>query len=162
MDIRISPHTDPNDILQMFNQWCRECSLPASTKLKESFNKSDNVDSSPGLQWEILNNASRKHAVTSINSTDNPWWGIFTSKLTSCSSTTDSTTGINAEIFPAATDSRFLRSLGVKAFGFSPMKNSEILLHEHNENIEVQVFIDGCTVYSHLILELANTSSFTY
>ena len=42
---------------------------------------------------------------------------------------------VEPEVFPAATDSRFLRALGIRALGFSPMRNSEIMLHENDEYI---------------------------
>jgi aminoacylase len=57
-------------------------------------------------------------------------------------------------IFPAATDSRFLRALGIKAIGFSPMRNSPILLHEHDEYLDTDVFVEGCAVYEKLLLAL--------
>lgn len=46
--------------------------------------------------------------------------------------------------------------LGIRALGFSPMRNSEILLHEYNENIKVDVFLEGVEVYIKLIPHLAN------
>ena len=54
-------------------------------------------------------------------------------------------------IFPAATDSRFLRALGIRAIGFSPMRNSPILLHEHDEYLDRGVFVEGCAVYEKLL-----------
>lgn len=63
---------------------------------------------------------------------------------------------IYPSVFPAATDSRFLRALGVRAFGFSPMRNSPILLHEHDEYISLDVYLEGCEVYIKLIEALAN------
>jgi len=39
------------------------------------------------------------------------------------------------EVFPAATDSRYFRDLGLPAIGFSPMANTPLLLHDHNEVI---------------------------
>ena len=38
-----------------------------------------------------------------------------------------------AEILPASTDSRYVRKEGIVAFGFSPMANTPVLLHDHNE-----------------------------
>ena len=64
------------------------------------------------------------------------------------------------EIFPAATDSRFLRALGIRAFGFSPMRNSSILLHEHDEYIDSNVYIEGCEVYIELIKVISSVVSF--
>ena len=59
------------------------------------------------------------------------------------------------QVFPAATDSRFLRLLGIRALGFSPMRNSDILLHENNECLDVNVFLEGVHVYIGLIEVLA-------
>lgn len=61
------------------------------------------------------------------------------------------------EIFPASTDSRFIRELGIPALGFSPMRNTPILLHDHNEYIDERVFLDGIGVYERLIRDLAST-----
>merc|ERR1712166_1074598 len=59
------------------------------------------------------------------------------------------------EIFPAGTDSRFLRALGVQAIGFSPMAKSPILLHEHNEALSVKAFLYGISVYEKVLDALA-------
>jgi aminoacylase len=37
------------------------------------------------------------------------------------------------EVFPASTDARYFRKIGLPAFGFSPMANTPVLLHDHNE-----------------------------
>lgn len=54
-------------------------------------------------------------------------------------------------IFPAATDSRFLRALGIRAIGFSPMRHSPVLLHENDEYLDREVFVEGCEVYEKLL-----------
>lgn len=64
---------------------------------------------------------------------------------------------IEPEIFPASTDSRYLRELGIPALGFSPMRNTPILLHDHNEYIDQGVFADGIGVYERLITALASS-----
>jgi len=63
---------------------------------------------------------------------------------------------VSTEVFPAATDSRFLRALGIKALGFSPMRRSPILLHENDEFIDKEVFVEGCNVYFVLIKVLSS------
>ena len=63
---------------------------------------------------------------------------------------------IEPEIFPASTDSRYLRELGIPALGFSPMRNTPILLHDHNEYIDQGVFTDGIGVYERLVKALAS------
>jgi len=86
-----------------------------------------------------------EHSTTSIDPKINPWYKVFTSTL--------ETMGISLEpqVFPAATDSRFLRALGIRALGFSPMRNTEILLHENDEYIEECNFLEGIGIYVKLL-----------
>uniref|UniRef100_A0A8C8DPL1 N-acyl-aliphatic-L-amino acid amidohydrolase n=1 Tax=Oryzias sinensis TaxID=183150 RepID=A0A8C8DPL1_9TELE len=63
---------------------------------------------------------------------------------------------LNKEIFPAATDSRFIRAVGIPAIGFSPMNRTPILLHDHNEYLNEEVFLKGIGVYERLIPALTS------
>ena len=60
------------------------------------------------------------------------------------------------EIFPAGTDSRYLRAAGIPAFGFSPMQNTPILLHDNDERLGVAEFVKGISVFQTLIKNMAN------
>ena len=62
---------------------------------------------------------------------------------------------IAPEVFPAATDSRYLREVGIPAFGFSPMPNTPILLHDHNEFLNEDVFLKGIDIFCDIISEIA-------
>lgn len=59
-------------------------------------------------------------------------------------------------IFPAATDSRYVRRVGIPAFGFSPMRRTPSLLHDHNEYLERSVYLEGVDVMTVLIQQLAS------
>lgn len=59
------------------------------------------------------------------------------------------------EIFPAATDCSFLRAKDIPAFGFSPMRRTPKLLHEHNEFLNAAVFLEGAGIYKELIADLS-------
>jgi len=61
---------------------------------------------------------------------------------------------VEREIFPAATDSRFLRLLGIRALGFSPMPNTPVLLHEHNEALSIDTYLKGIDIYCTIIRQL--------
>ena len=63
---------------------------------------------------------------------------------------------IATRIFPAATDSRFIREVGVPALGFSPMPNTPILLHDHNEFLNQGVFLRGIDAFCNIISEIAS------
>jgi aminoacylase len=74
----------------------------------------------------------------------------------------DTIAGFGAEvtprIFPAATDSRYVRRAGVMAYGFSAMRNLPSLLHDHNEYCPRSTFLEGVSVYARIIPALANTT----
>lgn len=137
-DIRISPNIHPSNISSLLDLWCEECKT-----------------SDASLKWEYVNNAGRDGQVhyTTVTNDSNQWWKLFSSILQD-----KLNIEIVPQIFPAATDSRFLRALGIKAFGFSPIRNSPILLHEHNEYLDEDVFIEGCNVFVVLISELSSTN----
>ncbi|CAF0814633.1 unnamed protein product [Rotaria sp. Silwood1] len=63
---------------------------------------------------------------------------------------------LNWTIFPAGTDARFLRNLGYPAIGFSPMINTPVLLHDHNEYLHKDVFLRGIEIYIKLIKNLTS------
>jgi aminoacylase len=63
---------------------------------------------------------------------------------------------LDPQIFPAATDSRYIRQKGIPAFGFSPINNTPILLHDHNEFLNEKVFLKGIDIFVELIKDLAS------
>jgi len=46
--------------------------------------------------------------------------------------------------------------LGYPAIGFSPMNNTPVLLHDHNEFLNTNVFLRGIDIYANLIASLAS------
>ncbi|EEY57477.1 aminoacylase-1, putative [Phytophthora infestans T30-4] len=130
-DVRISPHMDLKKLKAMLDEWC----------------------SAEGLSWEFVSwwkNPLHEHYTTSVDDT-NIWWTFFKE---GCK---DVGVPVETEVFPAATDSRFLRQLGIPALGFSPMNKTEILLHEHNECLHKDTFLRGIDVYETLFRRM-----FTY
>ncbi|XP_003381375.1 aminoacylase-1 [Trichinella spiralis] len=61
-----------------------------------------------------------------------------------------------AEIFTGATDARFLRSKLIPAYGFSPMIKTPVLLHDNDERLNKDVYLEGIQIYEQLIEGLAN------
>lgn len=141
LDIRISPHVPPIEIKNMLDQWCQECS---------SSKEDGHI-----VTWDYIGerNNAQDHAVTSTDGAVNPWYDIFGSSLK------DMGYAFTPQIFPAATDSRFLRALGIRALGFSPMRNTKIMLHENDEYLEEEIFLEGITVYVGLIKALSSQES---
>uniref|UniRef100_A0A8C6TDU6 N-acyl-aliphatic-L-amino acid amidohydrolase n=1 Tax=Neogobius melanostomus TaxID=47308 RepID=A0A8C6TDU6_9GOBI len=93
-----------------------------------------------------------KHMDQNMTSTEDsdPWWSAFSSACKEMNMV------LEKEIFPAATDSRFIRAVGLPAIGFSPMNRTPILLHDHNEFLNEQVLLRGISIYQKLIPALAS------
>lgn len=129
-DIRIPPSVPTEDIKAKLTEWCTE----------------------EGLTWDFAPWTSplHSHHVTSTNSEDNFWWGHFEGACKALE------LELELEVFPAATDSRFVRQLGIPALGFSPMNHTEVLLHDHNECLHEKVFLRGVELYESIVSELAN------
>lgn len=48
-------------------------------------------------------------------------------------------------------DARFLRALGIPALGLSPFRNTPLLIHDHDEYMGREAFLDGICIYAALI-----------
>ncbi|KAG1711395.1 hypothetical protein DVH05_008647 [Phytophthora capsici] len=126
-DIRVSPEMDMKVMTAKLDEWC----------------------AAEGVSWEFASwtDPLHEHYVTSLDA-DNIWWQLFQK---SCARLNEK---LETAIFPAATDSRFLRKVGVPAIGFSPMKRTEILLHEHNESLSKDTFLYGISVYTSVFKDM--------
>ncbi|PJF16762.1 hypothetical protein PSACC_03432 [Paramicrosporidium saccamoebae] len=58
--------------------------------------------------------------------------------------------------FTGATDARFLRQMGIPAIGFSPFRNTPLLLHDHDEHIGIDVYLEGISIYQSIIASLTS------
>jgi len=90
-----------------------------------------------------------EHHITSTDRAENPWYGLLSDAAAASGFT------LEPEIFPAATDSRFIRQLGIPAIGFSPMAGTPILLHDHNEYLGRRAFAQGCAAYVRVVRAMA-------
>lgn len=126
-DIRIPPTVDLVAFEGQIKSWCS--------------------DAGEGVTYKFLQK-NCDQTVTSVDKSD-PWWNAFS---TACEKMGMK---IETEIFPAATDIRFLREAGYPAIGFSPMNNTPILLHDHNEFLNENVFMKGIEVYCGILPALA-------
>ncbi len=125
-DIRIPPTVDLAEFEAMVRGWC------------------DPDDVSIEFVEKVP-----EHNVSDI-SDKSPWWASFTGALKEMG------LKYSPEIFPAGTDSRYLRAAGVPAFGFSPIDDTPILLHDHNERLHIDTFTRGTHIMAHIIKTMAN------
>lgn len=63
---------------------------------------------------------------------------------------------VDIGVFPAGTDGRYIRMAGVPCIGFSPLRNTPILLHDKDEFVHEDVFSEGILVYAQIIRNMAN------
>ncbi|XP_030378115.1 aminoacylase-1 [Scaptodrosophila lebanonensis] len=80
----------------------------------------------------------------------NPFWMAFKS------ATDELGLDIKLQIFTGGTDSRYLRELGIPALGFSPMNNTPVLLHDHDEFLQADVYLRGIEIFKKIIKNVAN------
>ncbi|XP_058844333.1 aminoacylase-1A-like isoform X1 [Acipenser ruthenus] len=130
-DMRIPPTVSLKEFEEQIKAWCQAAG--------------------EGVTYQF----AQKHMNQNLTSTEHtdPWWRAFS---TACS---DMNLALKKEIFPAATDSRFIRAVGLPAIGFSPMNRTPILLHDHNEFLNEQVFLHGIEIYCSLVPALASVSA---
>ncbi|KAH7404005.1 hypothetical protein KP509_15G005100 [Ceratopteris richardii] len=129
-DMRVSPLTDPNMLeSRLKNEWA-----PASRNMTYSFKQKEPLLNKKGLPL-----------ITAVDES-NPWWPLLQAAISEAGGKLG-----KPEIFPAATDCRYLRHEGIPAFGFSPMVNTPVLLHDHNEFINKGEYLKGIDVYVHII-----------
>ncbi|XP_017131342.1 aminoacylase-1A [Drosophila elegans] len=53
------------------------------------------------------------------------------------------------------TDSRFIRQQGTPAIGFSPIINTPVLIHDHDEFLKAEDYLNGIKVYKKIIRNLS-------
>ena len=58
--------------------------------------------------------------------------------------------------FPGATDARFVRSKGIPVYGFTPFRNTPIRLHDHDECLSIDTYLEGIDIYTKLIRMIAS------
>ncbi|XP_055985861.1 aminoacylase-1 [Sorex fumeus] len=127
-DFRVAPDVDLKAFEEQLHRWCQEAGKGVTLNWIQ--------------RWEN----------PQITSTDdsNPWWAAFSRVCKDMKLT------LEPKIFPAATDSRYIRATGVPALGFSPMNHTPVLLHDHDERLHEDVFLRGIDIYMRLIPALAS------
>ncbi|XP_028339784.1 aminoacylase-1 isoform X2 [Physeter macrocephalus] len=127
-DFRLAPDVDLKAFEEQLQGWCQAAG--------------------EGVTFEFAQKWTEPR-VTSTDDSD-PWWAAFSGVCKDMNLT------LEPEIFPAATDSRYLRAVGVPALGFSPMNHTPVLLHDHDERLHEAVFLHGIDIYTRLLPALAS------
>ncbi|KAH8382466.1 hypothetical protein KR009_003685 [Drosophila setifemur] len=86
---------------------------------------------------------------TAIDSS-NPFWLAFKE------ATDELGLSIKPQIFTGGTDSRYIRQVGIPALGFSPMNRTPVLLHDHDEFLQADIYLRGVEIYQKIISNIAS------
>jgi len=125
--------------------------LPVTTSVNQFIEQVlEPIASQFRLKYEFLVR-SEVMPPSSTDPLENPFWASILRAFK------EAGIDVDEEIFPAATDSKFLRQLKIPCFGFSPMNRTPILLHDHNERLNRKTYFDGISIYEKLLTALANT-----
>ncbi|WJZ83616.1 hypothetical protein VitviT2T_003284 [Vitis vinifera] len=139
-DIRIPPTADQVSLeKRIAEEWA-----PASRNMTFEFKQKVSVYDKFG-----------KPVLTATDSS-NPWWTLLEEAVKKVNEKLG-----RPEIFPASTDARYFRQLGLPAIGFSPMKNTPILLHDHNEFLNQAEYLRGIEIYESIIKAYASFNEHT-
>ncbi|KAL7641475.1 UNVERIFIED_CONTAM: hypothetical protein RMT77_007346 [Armadillidium vulgare] len=128
-DIRIPPTVNLKEFDKTIRDWCKEAG--------------EDVTIEP-FQLDMIQDT------TCVEDGKNVWWDAF---RTACDK---EKLKLTKKIFPAGTDSRYLRGKGIPALGFSPMNHTPILLHDHNEFLNEKIFLRGIQIYKTIISHIGN------
>jgi len=127
-DVRITPTSDLNKFESMIRGWM--------------------VEAGEGLEIVFIQKMMDQ-SLTSVNEKD-PWFKAFNDACLK------NGLGVRPRIMPAGTDARCIREAGIPSLGFSPMPNTPVLLHDHDEFINEKVFLQGINIYVDIIENLIN------
>lgn len=128
VDIRIAVTEDAVKFEEMLRKWAKE--------------SGDNV------QMKFL----IKEPICPPTKTDdsNNYWKAFKQ------ATDEMNMEICPQVFPAGTDASYIRAVGIPAIGFSPMINTPVLLHDHDEYLHADVYLKGIEIYQRILANVGN------
>jgi aminoacylase len=137
-DIRVPPNADTESLeKRIAEEWA-----PASRNMTFRLGQFKHKVS-------VLDKSGRP--VLTATDSSNPWWILLEEAVIKANGKLG-----KPEIFPASTDARYFRELGLPAIGFSPMANTPILLHDHNEFLNQDEYLKGIDVYVSIIKAYAS------
>ncbi|XP_053949820.1 aminoacylase-1-like [Anastrepha ludens] len=127
-DMRLALNVDHDDFDRQLRTWCTEA----------------------GGEIEIQYEPREPKVEATKCDNSNPFWIAF-GKATS-----ELSLKIQPLVLPAGSDSTYIREIGIPALGFSPINNTPVLLHDHDEFLQADVYLKGIEIYNKIISAIAN------
>ncbi|KAJ8920151.1 hypothetical protein NQ315_011811 [Exocentrus adspersus] len=128
VDCRIPVTVDMKKWEETMNKWCRDAGQGVYIEYEQK---------QPQISPTKLDNT-------------NPFWVAFKE------ASDELGLKLKQQVFPGGTDSRYVRALGVPVIGFSPMNKTPVLLHDHDEYLNKDVFLRGINIYCNVLKHVAN------
>ncbi|KAJ3336415.1 adenylate cyclase [Gonapodya sp. JEL0774] len=126
-DIRVSPRTDYYAFRAQLESWAAsEPGVHLTFYGQPTVAPLPDLDAPPyDVYWRVLQDVAGKRGVA-----------------------------LEPRIFPAGSDARFVRQVGIPALGVSYLKNTPVLLHDHDEYVNEKLFLEGIDFYVDLLPRL--------
>lgn len=128
VDIRMALTENLEEFERMLNEWASNCGkkIDIEFQTKEPFCPPTKIDDS------------------------NEYWTGFKEAIE------EMNLQISTEVFPAGTDAAYIRALGIPAIGFSPINNTPVLLHDHDEFLHADVYLRGIKIYEEILMKICS------
>lgn len=130
VDIRIAVDVNHQQFETMINKWAKEA----------------------GERVEIEYEVKEKFCPPTALDDSNIYWKGFKEAIDEMS------LKIKTQIFPAGTDSSYLRVQNIPAIGFSPMNFTTPLLHDHDEHLHADIYLKGIEIYENIFKKIGNAN----
>lgn len=127
-DMRLAIDVDHDKWIQQLNQWCEEA----------------------GGNIEIYYEVQQPKVEPTKLDNSNKYWVAFSQAIEACGEK------VAPCICPGATDIRFVRSLGIPGLGFMPIKNTPVLLYDHDEFLEADMYLKGIEIYQKILEKITS------
>ncbi|KAJ7006664.1 aminoacylase-1-like [Populus alba x Populus x berolinensis] len=161
-DLRLPPTADPDPMKKRIAEEWAPAVRNMTYEIKHDFSTCHALSWIQALKWnahssglQIIEKGPLRdymgRPLMTATDDSNPWWSVFKQAIAAAGGKL-----AKPEILRSTTDARFMRQLGIPTFGFSPMTNTPILSHDHNEFLKDTIFLKGIEVYEHIIHGLSS------
>ncbi|KAL0115587.1 hypothetical protein PUN28_010833 [Cardiocondyla obscurior] len=127
-DVRVTSLTDHDELEATIKRWCED----AGPDVTYSFDRKE-----PKIENTKIDDS-------------NPFWIALRKIFDKID------VNLEIDILSGATDTRFLRQMGIPVFNFSPINKTTLRVHDHNEYLNKDIFLMGIEIYTKIIPAIAN------
>ncbi|KAK4878648.1 hypothetical protein RN001_011154 [Aquatica leii] len=128
-DIRISPTTNSKKFESMIEDWCKEAGEGVWIEYEEKEEQRPMTRLENNAYWDVMRRVAKDFNVP-----------------------------LEPQISLGASDSRFVVEINIPVLSFSPIRNTTYLVHNHDERISIDAFLDGIRFMHKIIPAFADVN----